>query len=60
MRYKEFELFGVKVYKNGEWINTKYFKKLSEAIEYAKDRGSAGYTYKYISADKYGCEIDVL
>lgn len=66
MRYNSFECFGVEVYcynedtfKN-ELLNIRYCDTLKEAMEYANDRGSAGYTYKFITCDKYGCKIQGL
>ena len=60
MRYDSFESFGVEIYEKGELQFTKYFDTIKEAIEYARDMGSALYGYKYITADKYGNIINRL
>ena len=60
MKYSSFEMFGVNVYEKGEWISRKNFKSIKEAIEYARERGSAGYTCGFVTVNKYGCVIDEL
>ena len=60
MRYKSFENFGVNVYEKGKLARRKTFKKLDEAIEFARDMGSAGYTCKYVTLDEIGRVIDEL
>ena len=60
MKYSSFEGFGVEVYEKGELIRRKTFKKLDEAIEFARDMGSAGYTCKYVTLDEIGRVIDEL
>lgn len=60
MRYKSFENFGVNVYEKGKLTRRKTFKKLDEAIEFARDMGSAGYTCKYVTLDEIGRVIDEL
>lgn len=60
MRYKSFENFGVNVYEKGELISRRNFKSIREAIEYARERVSAGYTYGFVTVDKDGCVIDEL
>lgn len=53
---EKFNLIGVRVYQNKNLIRTRYFEvgKLKEAIEYARDMGSANFTYDFICCDKYG------
>lgn len=53
---EKFNLIGVRVYQNKELNNTRYFEigKLKDAIEYAKDKGSCGFSYDFICCDKYG------
>lgn len=58
MKFRQFEGFGVEVYKNREWQSTRYFDGVKEAFEYAKDKASAGYTYHIITCDKWGNVID--
>ena len=53
-------MFGVNVYEKGKLARRKTFKKLDEAIEFARDMGSAGYTCKYVTLDEIGCVIDEL
>lgn len=60
MRYKSFENFGVNVYEDGKLTRRKTFKTLDEAIEFARDMGSAGYTCKYVTLDEIGRAIDEL
>ena len=60
MKYSSFEMFGVNVYEKGELISRRNFKSIKEAIVYAMERGSAGYTYKFVTVDKDGCIIDEL
>ena len=60
MRYESFEFFGVNVYANGGLIRRRTFKNLKEAIEFARDVGSGGYTYQYVTLDKIGRVIDVI
>ena len=60
MKYSSFERFGVNVYEKGKLARRKTFKKLDEAIEFARDMGSAGYTYGFVTVDKDGCVIDEL
>ena len=60
MKYSSFEMFSVNVYEKGELISRRNFKSIKEAIEYARDRGSAGYTYGFVTVDKDGCVIDAL
>ena len=52
----KFNLIGVRVYQDKKLIRTRYFEigKLKEAIEYARDIGSAGYSYDFICCDNYG------
>lgn len=53
---EKFNLIGVRVYKNKELNSTKYFEigKLKDAIEYAREMGSANYSYDFICCNKYG------
>ena len=53
---EKFNLIGVRVYQNKELNHTKYFEigKLKEAIGYARDKGSCGFSYDFICCDKYG------
>ena len=60
MKYSSFEMFGVNVYEKGKLARRKTFKKLDEAIEFARDMGSAGYTCKYVTLDEIGRVIDEL
>ena len=60
MSYSRFDLFGVNVYDKGILIRRKSFKKLDEAIEFARDMGIAGYTYKYVTLDEIGRTIQKL
>lgn len=60
MKYNSFEMFGVSVYENGEFINRKFFKNINEAIEYANERSNIGYTCNFVTVDEYGCVIDEL
>lgn len=60
MKYKEFTGFGVEVYRHNELNNTAFFDKLGEAIEYARDKQSAGCVCKYVTVNEYGCIIDRL
>ena len=60
MGYDSFEFFGVNVYERGGLIHRRTFKKLKDAIEFARDMGSAGYTCKYVTLDKIGRVIDVI
>lgn len=60
MRYESFEFFGVNVYEGGGLIHRRTFKNLKDAIDFARDAGSAGYTYKYVTLDKIGRVIDVI
>ena len=60
MRYESFEFFGVNVYKGGGLIHRRTFKNLKDATEFARDMGSCGYTYKYVTLDKIGRVIDVI
>ena len=59
---EKFNLIGVRVFDKLELNHTRYFEigKLKEAIEYARDKGSCGFTYDFICCDKYGnyiCEL---
>ena len=60
MRYDSFEFFGVNVYDRGGLIHRRTFKNLKDAIDFARDMGSSGYTYKYVTLDKIGRVIDVI
>lgn len=60
MKYDSFEFFGVNVYDGGGLIHRRTFKNLKDAIEFARDMGSAGYTYEYVTLDKIGSVIDVI
>lgn len=52
----KFKLIGVRIYQNKEWNGTTYFEigKLKEAIDYAREMGSANYSYNFICCDEYG------
>lgn len=58
MKYKAFEGFGVEVYDGKELVRTKYFDGIKRALQFAQDRGSAGYTVSFITVNKWGVEID--
>ena len=60
MRYDSFEYFGVNVYDGGGLIHRRAFKHLEDAIEFARDMGSRGYTYIYLTLDKIGRVINVI
>ena len=60
MRYEAFDKFGVNVYEKGNLIRRKIFRSLNDAIEFARDMGSVGYTYKFVTVDNVGCIIDEL
>lgn len=60
MRYKNFEYFGVELFIDNKLVSVRTCETLAEAIEYARDKGACGYTYKFITLDKYGCKIQKL
>ena len=60
MKYSSFEGFGVEVYEKGELISRRNFRSIKEAIVYAIECGSVGYTYEFVTVDKDGCIIDEL
>ena len=60
MKYNSFDKFGVNVYEEDILIRRKIFKSLNDAIEFSKDMGSVGYTYKFVTVDNVGCIIDEL
>ena len=62
MRYKSFENLGVNVYEKGKLARRKTFKKLDEAIEFARDMGTAC-PYRnvpHLYCDKCEQEVDDL
>ena len=60
MKYNSFDKFGVNVYEEGNLIRRKNFKSLNNAIEFAKNMESVGYTCKFVTVDNVGCIIDEL
>lgn len=61
MKYKAFEIFGVEVFKMGQYIETVYFDKLANAVMYQRYRNrDTLYLCQIITADKYGNKIDEL
>ena len=60
MKYESFEFFGVNIYECGGLIHRRTFKNLKDAIEFARDMESVGYSYKYVTLDKIGRVIDVI
>ena len=54
------DVFGVNVYEGGGLIHRRTFKNLKDAINFARDAESDGYTYEYVTLDKIGRVIDVI
>lgn len=64
-KYKAFDMFGVEVYEKGLDNRTRYqrtvrFEGIKEAIEYARNLGSAGYTYKFVTWDCNRGKMDCI
>ena len=58
---KAFDKFGVELYKDGNLEMTHYTRTITEAIDYARDRGSIGYyKVRYITANQYGIRIEYI
>ena len=53
---EKFKLIGVRVFKNSELNNTRYFEigKLKESIEYTTAKENCGFTFEFICCDQYG------
>ena len=60
MRHEAFHRFGVERTKKGELLERRNFNTIKEAIEWARDIGSAGYGYNFITVDKYGNKIEEI